>query len=138
MNKNPSLTLQDIEAEEKQLQTQLAELAVVKRFLLRKGHDVNIPDEPRPPAQDAVDEDWIVEAELPLGAKKKIILAVIAYNPSGATTQNIVAGAIAKGFDTARVNNISPKLSFYKSKGWLSLDNGLWKITEAGQKELVT
>lgn len=68
--------------------------------------------------------------------KRRIILTIVSEYPLGVATRDIIAAATRKGYEGYQTGNVSPKLSFYKEKGWLTLDGGLWKITSKGKGEI--
>jgi hypothetical protein len=56
---------------------------------------------------------------------------------SGLTSQAVQSAIQKAGRPDFPMRNVSPKLSFFKSKGWLDLNEGVWRITMEGAKELV-
>jgi hypothetical protein len=70
------------------------------------------------------------------GGKKKLLLRLIAAEKNGIPTSEVVAAASRAGLDDAKVENVVPQLSIFKSDGLLTLSGSDWIITDNGREYL--
>lgn len=72
----------------------------------------------------------------PYGAKKRAMFEIISRFKAGLATAQIANGLIEQGFEGTSVANTSAQLSGYRADGLLSLDGGLWSLTDDGRAYL--
>ncbi len=78
------------------------------------------------------------EAPTPKPSIKDMILMTSGEaGAAGMPADEVLQGLRAKWLPGFSRKNLYPKLSFFKSRGWLSLEDGRWKLTDAGRKELL-
>jgi hypothetical protein len=130
MEQHPILTLADIQERRKALDKERADLDAAERVL--RAHGQRLLDA----EADSV-EGLAAAAKRDMSRPpiKQLILLVI-NDSNGLPSQKILA-AIQDEIPGYKAQNVSPKLSFFKQKGWLTLNEGLWKITESGKAEMI-
>jgi hypothetical protein len=70
---------------------------------------------------------------------QSMILWVLAEGPpDGVEAKEIVRILKDRWAMDIKKQNLFPKLSFFKDKGWASNKDGVWKITDEGQMKLIT
>lgn len=132
MSENPTLSLAAIQERRRALQQELADLDAAERVIRALGarFPQQAPQEPGPLTTMA-------EAIETVSIKRTILSALWDAGQQGMTAQNVLFTIQTKGGRSDyRAANVSPKLSFYKDKGLVRLDGGLWRLTDAGAKEL--
>jgi hypothetical protein len=125
---NRAITIADIDAaiaaENQRHSAKMAELATTRRVLI----------------------DFLGEAEKSrggvafdpheYGGKKKLLLRLIAAEKEGLSSMDLVAAANKAGLRDAKLENVVPQLSLYKSDGLLILIGANWRITDNGREYL--
>lgn len=137
MTQIPAITQDYIDARRAQLKAELADLEASERVLKKaNGHAVLLsPPVPTPGAHTGGRQK-----RLPFTpgqpSKKRTLLEVISKAPKGLSTQQIIQAGSDAGLADLRNENTSPQLSGCKSKGLLTLLDGVWRITDAGREFL--
>lgn len=121
MSNEPVITLDWVRREKAKHKAALSDLEATERVLLAAAAGAT-------PPKPTVKLDGF-------GAKKRTLLTVIADSTGLATVDVIKAGGVA-GLKDLKTENVSPQLSAAKSDGLLSLDDGLWRITQKGREYL--
>jgi hypothetical protein len=136
MAQEPILTLEAIRERRQALRRQLADLDAAERVLLSLRPPPNAASRNNGLLRSAPVTDMLPEDAPPEGKRliKHRILELVGQSDHGLTSQMVLDGLRASIPDY-KGHNVSPKLSDYKGQGWLTLDQGLWKITEEGRKE---
>lgn len=129
MNTTPTITLEWVRKEKARHNAALADLEAAERLLLSAQAEATMPQgtisTPRPMPTG-------------YGAKKRVLLQIVADAPNGIATQGVVAKATAAGLQNLKPGNVSPQLSGYKKQRLLDLRHGLWVITNAGRDFLAS
>ena len=128
MTESASISLAWVREQKAKHRAAIADLDATERVLMARAAEEAL----RPAAPPSV------PPQKGYGTKKLALLGVIADSkPNGLTTQGVIAAGKKLGLENLKTENVSPKLSDYKSSGLLELRDGLWHITAAGSAFLV-
>ncbi|MDE2164705.1 MAG: hypothetical protein KGJ66_00010 [Alphaproteobacteria bacterium] len=134
--KNDDPFLSRIRKEREALQKQLADLDTAERVYLGIGPKTG----QFPFVEAAANQTNAIAAVLPKMTIKDAILTVLGEAGSrGMDASELLQSLQTRGLADMKRENLYPKLSYFKHKRWLShdLEQGLWKITDEGRKELL-
>lgn len=131
MHNAPSITLPQVRQRIAQLKREIADLEAAERVLLAM------------PAAATVE----IRSAIPVGqpgngatttikGKRNTLLFAISAELDGLTTQEAIEAGKKLGLVGLTISNVSPKLSFSKQQGLLTLEDGRWRITPDGMGHL--
>jgi hypothetical protein len=124
MKKTLTIDQNYIDAERERLTKALSHLDFLQDMLDQQGRVVRERE-----------SSGVASVPRKMPTKRRILLGILANAPNGLPTREIIAEAGKNGYPL-QTSNVSPKLSFYKEKGWLTLNGGVWSITPAGRSQL--
>jgi hypothetical protein len=123
-----------IHARRRELQKELADLDTAERVYKGIG-----PKTGEFPFVEAASEPQQQTAPAsPRPSIKEMILIVLGEaGTQGCTSKGVLQAIQVKWLPDFKKQNLYPKLSFFKGKEWVALEDGNWKLTDEGRKELL-
>jgi hypothetical protein len=153
MAKTPKFSLPWVEHEIERHKAAIADLEAMGRVIRSSGPRPVPPAPPEPAPSPTANGSTngahldaaappVVARYIPRGVQpsnKRTLLGLIASAPQGLTTRQVIEAAPALGLPNRNISNVSPHLSgWHREKGLLSLNKGVWSITQAGRDFLAS